>query len=250
MPVGPDSPVRERESMTDASLPNPRHDTWSSVDLYTETMLVRADQVLADALRDAEAAGMPPINVSPAQGKFLQILARAIGAQRILEIGTLAGYSTIWMARALPTDGHADGHVVTIEIDPKHAAVAAGNIARAGLTAQVDIRLGTALDILPQLGTEAHRPFDFVFIDADKQNIPAYFEWATRLTRAGGVIIVDNVVRDGAVTDGNSTDPSVLGVRSLNEWIAVNSRIQATTIQTVGMKGYDGFTIALVGAKV
>lgn len=232
--------------MTDSPSFNPGHDTWSAVDRYTEFMLVHPDQVLADALRDAEAAGMPPINVSPAQGKFLQILARSINARRILEIGTLAGYSTIWMARALPSDGH----LVTIEVDPKHAAVAAGNVARAGLSEIVDIRLGTALDILPQLAAEAKGQFDLAFIDADKQNIPAYFLSSLRLVRAGGLIVVDNVVRDGAVIDENSIDPSVQGVRALNGMIYASPYASATTIQTVGIKGYDGFTIAYVGARV
>lgn len=185
---------------------------------------------------------MPPINVSPSQGKFLQLLVRSIGARRILEIGTLGGYSTIWMARALPEHGR----LISLEIDPKHAAVAAANIQRAGLAEKVDIRLGAALDTLPRLAEEGQEPFSFVFIDADKQNIPAYFEWALRLTHAGSLIVVDNVVRDGEVIDAQSKDPSVQGVRALNTLISNSPRVQATSIQTVGTKGYDGFTLALV----
>jgi predicted O-methyltransferase YrrM len=205
--------------------------------------MLSPDVVLSQALRDADSAGMPPINVSPTQGQFLQILARSINARRILEIGTLAGYSTIWMARALPVHGR----LITLEIDPKHAAIASANIERAGLSDRVDVRLGPALETMPRLAEEAQEPFDFVFIDADKQNIPAYFEWAIRLSRPGSVIIVDNVVRDGAVVDASSTDPGVQGVRALNELIRDSGRVAATTVQTVGIKGYDGFTIALVG---
>jgi predicted O-methyltransferase YrrM len=219
------------------------HATWSAVDSYTESLLVPPDKVLEGALRNAASAGMPPINVSPAQGQFLRLLAESVRAQRILEVGTLAGYSAIWLARALPSHGR----LVTIEIDPKHAAVAAGNIDRAGLTDRVDIRLGSALEILPQLAADGHEPFDFVFIDADKQNIPAYFEWALKLSHTGTMIIVDNVVRDGEVINAHSQDPSVQGVRALNNLIANNPHVEATTIQTVGTKGYDGFTLAVVG---
>lgn len=219
------------------------HDTWSAVDLYTESVMLPPDEVLKQALRDADAAGMPPINVSPTQGQFLQILARSVNARRILEIGTLAGYSTIWMARALPSHGR----LITLEIDPKHAAVAAANLERAGLSDRVEVRLGAALETLPKLAAEAQEPFDFVFIDADKQNIPAYFEWAIRLSHSGTLIIVDNVVRDGTVIDAASADPNVQGVRALNELIRDSGRVTATTVQTVGTKGYDGFTIALVG---
>ncbi len=219
------------------------HDLWSAVDTYTESMFVPPDGALTAALRDTETAGMPPISVSAAQGQFLHILARSMKARRILEIGTLGGYSAIWMARALPEGGH----LVTLEIDPKHAAVAEENIARAGLATRVEVRLGAALDSLPRIELEGKAPFDFTFIDADKQNIPAYFEWAIRLSRPGAVIIVDNVVRDGAIVDASSTDPSVQGVRALNELIRDSGRVSATTVQTVGTKGYDGFTIALVG---
>ena len=218
---------------------------WTAVDRYIGETLAPSDAALESALADSATAGLPPINVAPNQGKFLQILARSIGARRILEIGTLGGYSTIWMARALPDHGH----LITLEIDPKHAAVAASNVARAGLTHCVEIRLGAALDSLAQLAAEAQEPFDLVFIDADKQNIPAYFKWAQRLTRTGGLIVIDNVVRDGAVIDAASDDPSVRGVRALNEMIAADPRISATSLQTVGTKGYDGFTIAYVVAR-
>ncbi len=221
------------------------HEMWTAVDRYTESILFEPDSVLAAALRDAEAAGMPPINVSPTQGKFLQILARSINARRVLEIGTLGGYSTIWMARALSDEGR----LVTLEIDPKHAAVANGNIARAGLSDRVAVRLGAALETLPQLRTEGEGPFDLVFIDADKQNIPAYFQWAITLSRRGSLIIVDNVVREGAVIEENSSDASVIGLRTLNSMIATDPRVSATTVQTVGTKGYDGFTIAIVTAE-
>ncbi|HTW92296.1 MAG TPA: O-methyltransferase [bacterium] len=217
---------------------------WTSVDGYVNGMVVRQDEVLAEALAASDAAGLPRISVSPSQGKLLHLLARAIGARNILEIGTLGGYSAIWLARALPEGGR----LVTVEVDPKHAAVAGKSIARAGLTSLVDLRVGRALDVLPQIAAEGRGPFDLVFIDADKTGNPDYFAWALRLTRPGSVIIVDNVVRKGAVIDGESTDPNVQGVRRLNELIAREPRVSATTIQTVGAKGYDGFTLALVVA--
>jgi predicted O-methyltransferase YrrM len=217
-------------------------DQWTAVDQYITEMLVRPDAALDAALASAAAAGMPAINVAPNQGKLLQLLARMLGARNILEIGTLAGYSTIWLARALP----AGGRVVTLEMDPKHADVARANFAVAGISNLVDLRVGAALDTLPALASQA--PFDFTFIDADKANIPEYFTWALKLSRIGSVIIVDNVVRDGHVIDGSSVDPSVLGVRRLNEMLAAESRVSATTIQTVGSKGYDGLTVAVVVA--
>jgi predicted O-methyltransferase YrrM len=217
-------------------------DQWTAVDQYITEMLVRPDAALDAALASAAAAGMPAINVAPNQGKLLQLLARMLGARNILEIGTLAGYSTIWLARALP----AGGRVVTLEMDPKHADVARANFAVAGISNLVDLRVGAALDTLPALASQA--PFDFTFIDADKANIPEYFTWALKLSRIGSVIIVDNVVRDGHVIDGSSVDPSVLGVRRLNEMLAAESRVSATTIQTVGSKGYDGLTLAVVVA--
>jgi predicted O-methyltransferase YrrM len=187
---------------------------------------------------------LPQINVAPNQGKLLQILAQIQGATRILELGTLAGYSTIWLARALP----ADGKLITLEANPKHAEVARENIERAGLSNIVEIRIGAALDTLPQLATEGQAPFDFVFIDADKANIPDYFTWALKLTRRGSVIIVDNVIRKGAVIDADSTDENIQGVRKFNTLLAAEPRVKATTIQTVGSKGYDGLAIALVVA--
>ena len=215
---------------------------WIEVDRYITDALVPADPVLDEALKASTDAGLPAINVSPAQGKFLHLLARIHGAKTILEIGTLGGYSTIWLARALP----AGGNVITLELDPKHAAVARANFVRAGLAGMIELREGKALDTLPQLETEKRGPFDLIFIDADKVSIPEYFTWALKLSRRGGVIIVDNVVRKGAVTDAANTDPSVQGVRRLNQMLAKETRVSATTLQTVGVKGYDGFTLAVV----
>jgi predicted O-methyltransferase YrrM len=217
-------------------------DQWTAVDEYITDLLVRPDAALNAALAAGAAAGMPAINVAPNQGKLLHLLARIRGARNILEIGTLAGYSTIWLARALP----AGGRVVTLEVDPRHADVARANFAIAGLSDVVDLRVGRALDTLPQLAAEKVGPFDLTFIDADKVNIPEYFAWALRLSRVGSVIVVDNVVRDGAVIDATSTDPAVVGVRRLNDILAVEPRVSATTIQTVGSKKYDGFTLAVV----
>jgi predicted O-methyltransferase YrrM len=216
--------------------------TWSEVDKYITDLLVRPDAALDAALADGAAAGLPPISVAPNQGKLLHLIARIQGARDILEIGTLVGYSTIWLARALP-DG---GRVVTLEADPKHAAIARANIARAGVNEKVVIWLGRALDTLPQVAQERSRPFDLIFIDADKAGIPEYFTWALKLSRVGTVIIVDNVVRYGAVIDAASEDPSIKGVRRFNEMLASEPRVSATAIQTVGSKGYDGFTVVLV----
>jgi len=217
---------------------------WTAVDEYITDQLVRPDAALNAALASGAAAGMPAINVAPNQGKLLYLLARLQGARSILEIGTLAGYSTIWLARALPPGGR----VVTLEVDPKHADVARANFAIAGLSGMVDLRVGPALDTLPQIAAEDVGPFDLTFIDADKVSIPEYFMWALTLSRVGSMIIVDNVVRDGNVIDAASTDPSVLGVRRLNVMLAAEPRVSATTIQTVGSKGYDGFTLAVVTA--
>ncbi len=215
---------------------------WTSVDQYISGLLVPSDPALDAALESSTAAGLPAINVAPNQGKLLYLLARLQGARSILEVGTLGGYSTIWLARALPPDGK----LVTLEADPKHADVARANIARAGLAALVDLRVGRALDTLPQIAREGLGPFDLFFIDADKANIPEYFKWALELSRPGSVIIVDNVVRGGAVLDAASVDPNVKGVRRFNELVAAERRVSATAIQTVGSKGYDGFAIALV----
>ncbi|HYQ95916.1 MAG TPA: O-methyltransferase [Candidatus Eisenbacteria bacterium] len=215
---------------------------WTEVDRYITGLLAPPDPVLEAALAASTAAGLPEIQVSPNQGKFLNLLARLQSARAILELGTLGGYSTIWLGRALPKDGR----LVTLEADPKHAEVARANIARAGLGGIVEVRLGPALTTLPKLAAEGRGPFDLIFIDADKPNIPEYFKWALKLSRLGSLILVDNVVRDGAVIDATSPDPSVQGVRRFNELLASEKRVSATTIQTVGSKGYDGFAIALV----
>ncbi|MBS1966821.1 MAG: O-methyltransferase [Chloroflexi bacterium SZAS-1] len=215
---------------------------WTAVDDYITARLIPPDPVLEAALAATAAAGIPMINVAPNQGKLLYVLAVAHGARTILEIGTLAGYSTIWLARALP----ADGRLITLEYEPKHAEVARANIARAGLAAQVEVRVGAALDTLPQLAAEDAGPFDLVFIDADKVNSVAYFNWALKLTRLGSLIIIDNVVRDGKVIDAASRDVSVQGVRALYEALAAEPRVAATAVQTVGSKGYDGLAVAVV----
>lgn len=217
-------------------------DKWTAVDHYINDLLVPSDPALDAALQVSSAAGLPSIQVAPNQGKLLHLLARIQGAHRILEIGTLGGYSTIWLARALLPDGR----VVTLEADPKHAEVARANITRAGLSDKVELRLGKALDTLPQLAAENRDPFDLIFIDADKFNIPEYFRWSLKLSRRGTIIIVDNVVRKGAVIEAENTDPDIQGLRRFNELLAVEPRVSATTIQTVGSKGYDGFTLALV----
>jgi predicted O-methyltransferase YrrM len=217
---------------------------WADVDRYIVDALVQEDEVLTQALRASEAAGLPSIAVSASQGKLLHILARAMGVRSALEIGTLGGYSTIWIARALL----GGGRMITLEADPKHAEVARANIARAGFADIVEVRLGKALDTLPKLQAENKGPFDLVFIDADKVNIPQYYEWSLKLTRPGSLIVVDNVVRDGGLIDPNG-DESVQGVRKLHEILAKDKRVSATTIQTVGSKGWDGVTFALVAAE-
>ncbi|MEW2163847.1 O-methyltransferase [Streptomyces sp. NPDC007084] len=217
---------------------------WNDVDHHFTTLLAPADEPLSAALRDSEAAGLPPINVAPNQGKLLRLLAEIQGARRILEIGTLGGYSTIWLGRALP----ADGRLITLEYEPRHAEVARGNLARAGLGTLAEVRVGPALESLRKLAEEDPEPFDFVFIDADKVNNPHYVEWAVRLTRPGSVIVVDNVVRGGAVADADSTDPSVRGTRAALELIASHPKLDGTAVQTVGSKGYDGFALARVRA--
>ncbi|MEH2129719.1 MAG: O-methyltransferase [Nostoc sp.] len=215
---------------------------WSVVDRYFTELLVPSDPVLDAALDTSAAAGLPPQNVSPNQGKLLFLLAQIQGARTILEIGTLGGYSTIWLARALPSDGR----LIALEADPKHAEVAVANIARAGLADIVELRLGRALSTLEQLASDGSGPFDLIFIDADKPSNPDYLAWALKLSRRGSLIIADNVVRDGAVVNPASDDPSVQGVRRFNELLAAQGRVSATAIQTVGSKGYDGFVLALV----
>ena len=218
-------------------------DTWNAVDEYLTETLARPDAVLEAALRESEAAGLPPINVSPPQGKFLNLLARIQGARNILEVGTLGGYSAIWLARALPPGG---GRLVTLEVDPRHAKVARANLALAGFANIAQVRLGRAVDTLPELVREGAGPFDFIFIDADKPSNPEYFEWALKLSRRGTLIVVDNVVRKGAVANATSHDAAVQGVRRLNQMMATEPRVSATALQTVGAKGYDGFAMALV----
>jgi predicted O-methyltransferase YrrM len=217
---------------------------WTAVDDYLTKALVRPDAILDAVLRACEAAGLPPANVSPNQGKLLQLLARMHGARAILEIGTLGGYSAIWLARALP----AGGRLVTLEVDAAHADVARANFALAGLTGVIELRVGPALETLPRVAAERAVPFDLIFIDADKQHNPEYFAWALRLARRGTVIIVDNVVRAGAVLDAASDDPSVRGVRRLNEQLAREPRVSAVAFQTVGSKGYEGMALVLVTA--
>jgi predicted O-methyltransferase YrrM len=217
-------------------------ETWTAVDNYLADKLIPSDPALDAAQAATAAADMPAISVSPTQGKLLQLLAMTLHAQSILEIGTLGGYSTIWLARGLAPGGR----IVTLEKEPKHAEVARANIARAGFADVVELRLGSALDTLPKLAGQDHAPFDLVFIDADKQNIPAYFDWAVTLSHAGSIIVVDNVVRDGDVINVESDDASTQGVRRFFDKLATNSLVTTTAIQTVGVKGYDGFAVSMV----
>lgn len=219
-----------------------KSEVWTTIDDYFAEKLVATDAALEAALAASQAAGLPAIAVSVLQGKFLHLLARLQQPRTILEVGTLGGYSTIWLARALV----AGGKLVTLELDPRHAEVAQANFARAGLADTIELRLGPAIETLPRLATEGRGPFDFIFIDADKASIPAYFEWALKLSRPGTAIVVDNVVRQGAVADAASTDASVRGVRQFADLLAREPRVSASTIQTVGAKGYDGFTLAIV----
>ena len=212
--------------------------TWTAVDDLITGLLVQPDAALGEALAANDAAGLPAIDVTPALGAMLHVLARSVGARRILEIGTLGGYSTIWLARALPSDGE----LVTLEVSPLHARVARGNLDRAGVGERVRIEVGPALESLPGLAG----PFDLVFVDADKRSNPDYVRWALTLTRPGGLIVVDNVVRNGAVADTEATDPNVVGSRQCLEVLAADPRCTATVVQTVGTKGYDGFALAFV----
>jgi len=218
---------------------------WTAVDQYIEGLFGLRDAALEAALKASADAGLPSINVSAAQGKLLHVLARAVGARQILEIGTLGAYSTIWLARALP----AGGRVTTLEANPKHAEVARANIARAGLAERVDLRLAPAIETLPKLAAEGVGPFDLVFIDADKPSYSDYFAWALKLGRPGTLIVADNVVRKGAVADPNSEDANVQGIRRFNEFVKAQPRVSVTEIQTVGSKGYDGFLMAVVLAQ-
>ena len=218
------------------------HEQWTAVDRYITDHLVPPDASLDAALHDSREAGLPAINVSPPQGKLLMLLAQLRGARNILEIGTLGGYSTIWLARALP----AEGRLVTLEFDPKHAEVARKNLARAGLSKGVEVIVGPALETLPKLEAAGRGPFDMFFIDADKPSNPDYFAWALRLSRPGSIIIVDNVVREGAILDPANADPRIQGTRRFYDVLAAEKRVTATVIQTVGSKGYDGFAMAVV----
>ncbi|MGB8539108.1 MAG: O-methyltransferase [Acidobacteriaceae bacterium] len=215
---------------------------WTAVDQYTTDRLLPPDPVLDAALKASEAAGLPSISVTPSQGKMLMLLAQLAGASRILEIGTLGGYSSIWLARALK----AGGRLITLEANPKHAQVAGANIAHAGFASVVEVRLGDAHAGIEQLVAEGAAPFDLIFIDADKSGIPHYLEWSLKLAHRGTLIIVDNVIRNGALIDAKNEDANVKGARRLHEMLAAEPRLNATTIQTVGSKGYDGFTLALV----
>lgn len=217
-------------------------DVWSTVDGYIAERLIGTDPDLEAALEDSTRAGLPAIAVSAPQGKLLHLIARSISARRVLEVGTLGGYSTIWLARALPDDGT----LVTLEIEPRHAEVARANLDRAGVGRLVEIRVGPATESLTALAQQPADPFDLVFIDADKDNIPIYFDLAVGITRPGGVIITDNVVRGGALADATVADGRVRGVRALHDLLAARSDVEATTIQTVGSKGYDGFTLAVL----
>jgi predicted O-methyltransferase YrrM len=222
------------------------NELWTAVDQYTTDRLLPRDAALDAALKASEAAGLPSISVSPSQGKMLMLLAQLAGASRILEIGTLGGYSSIWLARALKPSGR----LITLEANPRHADVAGANIAHAGFASVVEVRLGDAHASIEKLVAEGAAPFDLIFIDADKSGIPHYLEWAIKLAHRGTLIIVDNVIRDGALIDAKNEDANVKGVRRLHEMLATEPRLSATTIQTVGSKGYDGFTLALVTMDV
>ena len=216
--------------------------TWDAVDEYFDGALIGADPVLDDALARSDAAGLPQIAVTPSQGRLLNLIARTAGARRILEVGTLGGYSAIWLARALPEDGR----LITLEVEPRHAEVARTNLEAAGLSDRAEVRVGRGVDSLAALAEENPEPFDFVFIDADKPSNADYLTWALRLTRPGAVIVIDNVVRAGAVVDADSSNAAVQGVRRVTDLIAGEPRLTATAVQTVGAKGYDGFIMALV----
>lgn len=217
---------------------------WSSVDNWFAGQLIETDSALDHALSESAHAGLRPINVSRTQGKLLHLIARMTGARNVLEVGTLGGYSSIWMARALPDDGR----LITLEIDPNTAEIARLNFAFAGLNSIIEVRVGAAVDSLRQIATEKLPPFDLVFIDADKESNPDYFEWALKLTHPGSLILIDNVVRRGRVIDSNDTESDMIGVRRVTEMVAAESRVTATVMQTVGEKGYDGLLVALVTA--
>jgi predicted O-methyltransferase YrrM len=217
-------------------------ETWDAVDAYFDGELIGADPVLSEAMERSDKAGLPKIAVTPSQGKLLHLMARMVGARRVLEVGTLGGYSAIWLARALPEGGS----LVSLEVEPRHAEVARANIEAAGLANRAQVRVGRGVDSLAALADEGAGPFDFVFIDADKPSNADYVTWALRMSRPGTVIVIDNVVRSGKVADADSTDAAVLGVRRVTELIANEPRLTAAATQTVGAKGYDGFIVALV----
>jgi predicted O-methyltransferase YrrM len=217
-------------------------DLWTDVDEYVESLLVPSDPALEAALSSSEAAGLPSIQVSPAQGKFLHLLARSVRARSILEVGTLGGYSTIWLARALPSGGR----LLSLEVNPRHAEVARQNLERAGVSDRADVLVAPALETLPRLAVEGRGPFDLTFIDADKPTTAEYFDWAVRLSHPGSAIVVDNVVRKGTVAREEGADASSLGIRRFLARLRSDPRVSATVVQTVGRKGYDGFALALV----
>ena len=218
------------------------HKKWAEIDRYIVDVLVPSDPALDAALHTSQAAELPPINVSPNQGKLLMVLAQAVGARAILEIGTLGGYSTIWLARALAPGGR----LITLEANPMHAKIARANVAHAGLADRVDMRLGLALDLLPTLAAEG--PFDFVYIDADQANSANYFQWAVKLSRRGSLIVADNVIRHGSIIDEENSKPAVQGLRRFYDLVAAEPKVSITALQTVGINGHDGFAIAVVTA--
>jgi predicted O-methyltransferase YrrM len=217
-------------------------DVWTAVDSYFGELLIAGDEKLDAALIANQQAGLPAIDVSRLQGKFLELLVRISGARRILEIGTLGGYSTMWLARALP----AGGRVVTLEFDPHHAEVARANLLNAGVLDRVDLRVGRAIETLPKLENTGNSPFDLIFIDADKESYPEYLDWSLKLSRVGTVIVADNVVREGKVVEPDCDDPRLQGVRRFTEKLAAEPRLSATVLQNVGTKGYDGLALAVV----
>ena len=219
-------------------------ETWAAVERYYGNLLAPDDAALEHALQSSEAAGLPRIQISALQGKLLHLLARMVTARNILEIGTLAGYSAIWMARALPEDGQ----LITLEANEKHAEIAQDNFVRAGIAGKIELRFGKALDTLPQIAAQGRGPFDLVFIDANRSNLPEYFVWSLGLARCGSVIVVDNVVREGGVLNVESSDADIQGIRRFAEMAAAEKRVSSTVIQTVGSKNYDGFAILLVTA--
>jgi predicted O-methyltransferase YrrM len=236
--------AHETDALSDAAAASIRGRTelFTEVDRYIDGLFVPQDRALDEAIQSSVAAGLPQIHVSPAQGKLLYLLARLNGARRILELGTLAGYSTIWLARALPPDGR----LLSLEVNDRHAALARTNLARAGVADRVEVLVGPALETLARLGERREPPFDMVFIDADKPNYPGYLEWALRLTRSGSLILADNVVRAGAVLSPDTADDNAAGARAFNAALAADRRVDATILQLVGSKGHDGLAIALV----